>query len=328
MSSPPPHKFWASADEWRREFVILGANVHAIPTCPPPSPVIIGVDGLWGAHEWTVYPQLHHPEFPYLAWIPLHSSNSAVPSNLLTQSVHKSMWRAHPNHSNFHIIDSALLDKLTCKWRSIKAAVQDPFQTISSDPSFSSVRRPAEAYLRAFAALSRLEKEFGAWRDFVEVFRNFQRSLLELQAFLNWWEDIRAGKNFRPPIRAPTRGAIFEDARLYENYARWSVGAYLLVRRSAFVLDPAKEVPLEPRKLCQTCPISFQPLLHSLELWYYPPLVRDVVMDLEAAARGYAERLDVLNPTKELKRKQEKTENKKNDEGKQAFFFFLFLGAD
>ena len=284
MSSPPPHKFWSSADDWRPEFVILGANVETIPTFPPPPPVIVGEDGLWGAHEWTIYPQPYSPEFPYLAWIPLRSSNSAISSNVLTQSVHKSMWRAHPDHSNFHVIDTTLLKNLTHKWTSIKAAVQDPFQTISSEPSFFSVCRPTEAYIRAFASLSRLEKEFGAWRDFVEVFRNFQRSLLELQAFLNWWEDIRAGENFRPPIRAPTRGAIFEDAQLYENYVRWSVGAYLLVHRSAFVLDPTKKIPLEPRKLCQTCPISLQPLLHSLELWYYPPLVRDILMDLEATA--------------------------------------------
>jgi hypothetical protein len=139
MSSPPPHKFWASADDWRPEFVILGANVEAIPTAPPLPPVIIGVDGFWGAHEWTVYPQPHHPQFPYLAWIPLRSSNAAVPSNVLTQSVYKSMWRAQPDHPKYHVIDSALLDKLRHEWMSIKAAVQDPFHIISSDPSFSSV---------------------------------------------------------------------------------------------------------------------------------------------------------------------------------------------
>jgi hypothetical protein len=105
---------------------------------------------------------------------------------------------------------------------------------------------------------------------------------------------------------------------------RWSVGAYLLVCWSAFVLDPTKEVPLEPRRLCQTCPISLQPLLHSLDLWYYPPLVRDIVMDLEATARGYIKRLDVLAPTKELKHKVEKAENRKNDEGKQAYFLLLY----
>jgi hypothetical protein len=63
----PTHAFWASADEWRAGFVMLGANVDTIPTPPPQSMVIIGVDGLWGAHEWTVYPQPHHPEFPYLS---------------------------------------------------------------------------------------------------------------------------------------------------------------------------------------------------------------------------------------------------------------------
>jgi hypothetical protein len=183
---------------------MLGANVKAIPTPPPPPPVIIGVDGLWGAHEWTVYPQPHHPQFPYLAWIPLHSSTATVPSIIITQSTDKSMWQAHPDHSNFHVIDPTLLDKLTHEWMSIKAVVQDPFHIISSDLSFSSVWCPTEAYNRVSAALTWLEKEFGAWQDFVEVFQNLQQSLLELQAFLDWWEDICAGDDFQPPIHAPT----------------------------------------------------------------------------------------------------------------------------
>jgi hypothetical protein len=90
--SSPLHKFWASADDWRPEFVILGANVEAIPPPPPPPPVIVSVDGLWGAHEWTVYPWPHHPQFPFLAWIPLHLSTATIPSIVLTQSVEKSMW--------------------------------------------------------------------------------------------------------------------------------------------------------------------------------------------------------------------------------------------
>lgn len=69
---------------------------------------------------------------------------------------------------------------------------------------------------------------------------------------------------------------------LYKNYVHWSVGAYLLVHCSTFVLNPTKE----PCKLCQTCPISLQPLLHSLELWYYPLLVQNILMDLEATVRG------------------------------------------
>jgi hypothetical protein len=43
--------------------------------------------------------------------------------------------------------------------------------------------------------------------------------------------------------------------------------------------------------------------------------VRDIVTELETIARGYAERLDTFGPTKEFKRKLEKVENKKRDEG-------------
>ncbi|KAI9460483.1 hypothetical protein BJY52DRAFT_1261983 [Lactarius psammicola] len=301
LPTTPPYTCWASADKWRAGFVILGANVNAILTPPPQSTVIIGVDGLWGAHEWTVYPQPYCPEFPYLAWIPLRPSNSSTPFDVLTCPVDKSMWQARPDISNIHVTNPDLLDKLTVKWKSLKAALQDPFKDVSSHPG-SSIQRPMKAYTRAFEALSRLEQDFGTWRDFVEVFRNLQRSLLELHAFLDWWKDIRAGDDFRPPIRAPTRGAIFEDARLYANYARWSVRAFLLVNKSTFVLDPSKE-----------------PLQHSLHHWYYPPFVHDFVTELETVARGYAERLDIFNPTKNLKRRLEKKENKMSDEaGRRA----------
>jgi hypothetical protein len=313
--SSPLYTCWADANDWRPGFVILGANVNSILTPPPHSLVITGADGFWGAHEWTVYLQPHRREFLYLAWIPLRQPNTSDPSDIHT-SIDKSMWRAQPGQPNVHVTSRPLLDRLTKKWESVKAALEDPFKKHSSDPSFLSVRHPKEAYIRAFSALSRMEKEFGAWRDFVEVFRNLQQSLLELVAFLDWWKDIRAGNKFQCSIRGPTRGAIFEDARLYENYACWSVGAFLLVHRSTFVLNHSKQVALSPRMLCKLQPMSVDPPLHSLDLWYYPPLVHDFVMELETAARGYVERLDTLNPTKVSKRKQDKMENRKAENGK------------
>jgi hypothetical protein len=318
MSSPPPHAYWASADDWQPGFVMLGIHVDAIPTPPPPSPAIVGVDGLWGAHEWTVYPQPHHPRFPYLAWIPLRKSSTSVFSHVLHSAVDKTMWQTHSDNPNIRVIKPTLLDALKREWVSTKAALLDPFETVRSHPSFSSVQHPHEAYVRGFGALCRLEKDFEAWRDFVEVFRNLQRCLLELHAFLDWWRDIRAGDISRLSIRAPTRGAIFEDAQLYEQNARWSVGAFLLVRKSIFVLDPAKQVALSPR----TCkaPMSLGPLLHSLPIWYYPPLVEDI-KNLELAARGYLGRLDTYNPTTATKRKRDKTENRNNDEGKLFLCF-------
>ena len=98
-STPPPYACWASADTWRPVFVILGANVDGIPTPPPCSAVLVGIDGLWGPHEWTVYPQLHCPVFLYLAWFPLRLSNTTAPQEVLTYSIDKSMWPADPSQS-------------------------------------------------------------------------------------------------------------------------------------------------------------------------------------------------------------------------------------
>ncbi len=181
---PPPYTCWASTEEWQAGFIILGANVNSILTPPPQSAVIISADGFWGAHEWTVYPQPHRPEFPYLAWIPLHQSNPSVSSDVLTCSVDKSMWKALPGNSNIHVVNPDVLDRLTVKWKTLKAALQDPFNDISSHPN-PLIQRPMKAYTRGFEALSRLGQVFAAWQDFVEVFRNLQRSLLELQAFLD-----------------------------------------------------------------------------------------------------------------------------------------------
>jgi hypothetical protein len=277
--SPPLYTCWADTDNWQPGFVILGANINYIPTPPPQSPVIICADGFWGAHEWTVYPQPHRCEFPYLAWIPLHQPNPSNPSNIHT-SVDKLMWKAQPGQPNIHAISRPLLDSLTKKWESVKAALEEPFKNILSDPSLLSVQHPKEAYIRVFAALSRMEKEFRAWRDFIEVLQNFQQSLLELVAFLDWWKDIHAGDKFQRPICIPTWGAIFEDVRLYENYVRWSIGAFLLIHRSTFELDHSKQVALSPHTLCKSQPMSVDPPLHSLEheLWYYPPLVHDIMI--------------------------------------------------
>ncbi|KAI9429185.1 hypothetical protein H4582DRAFT_2089861 [Lactarius indigo] len=287
MSSPPSHPVytcWAPADEWQPGFALLSA--------------------LMVSGELTsglIYPQMYRREFPYLAWIPLRPRSHSVPSDVLTRPVEKAMWRAHPLRTDCHLVNRELFEEVTIKWKSIKVALEDPFHAIFSQASFSSIERPMKAYTRAFETLNRLEKDFRAWRDFVEVFRNLQRSLLELCAFLDWWKDVCEGNSFRSPIRAPTRGAIFRDEQLYADHVRWSVASYLLIPRPTFALDPAREVALSPRNSCSVQPMSLDPL------------------DLETTARGYLDRLDTFRPTKELKRKFEKTENKKKDQaGRRA----------
>lgn len=123
------------ADKGWPGFVILAANIKAILTPPPQSPVIIGADGLWGAHKWTVYPQLHHHEFLYLAWIPLHQSNTSVPSSIHSP-IDMLLWQAHPDQPNIHVISPTLLDSLTNEWESVKVTLQDPHKAFFSNSFF------------------------------------------------------------------------------------------------------------------------------------------------------------------------------------------------
>ena len=142
-------------------FVMIGTDVKAIPTPPPQSPVIISTDSFWGAHEWTVYPQPYQHEFPYLTWIPL-CQHTSIPSHIHTP-VDKSMWQAHPDQPNIHVISPALLDCLTKEWGSVKVEMQDLCKALSSNPSFAAVQYPEEAYIRVLVALIWLEKDFRAW---------------------------------------------------------------------------------------------------------------------------------------------------------------------
>jgi hypothetical protein len=232
--------------------------------------------------------------------------------------VHKKMWQAHPNKTNLHSVDSGVLDQFKTKVEEINASVSTPLREIARDTRFSGVQPPEMAYARAFGALDWLQQEFGAWRDFLEVVRGLQRSLIELLAFADWWHDVQEGEEFNPPFRARTRGAIFEDGDLYVNHVRWSIASYLIIPNDCCALDPMKRVDLSPRTLSRTNVISNQPLQHTLRLWYYPPDVGDV-HDFETVARGYADRLDTFNPTKGYKRILDKLENQRADDGRLLF---------
>jgi len=77
--------------------------------------------------------------------------------------------------------------------------------------------------------------------------RGLQRSLLELIAFADWWQDIQQGDGFQAPVRIPTRGSIFDDEGLYAGHAHCSIAAYLILPNDRFILDPDKRVTLLPR---------------------------------------------------------------------------------
>jgi hypothetical protein len=174
------------------------------------------------------------------------------------------MWQAHSNTPNVHFIDPSVFGDFKDKLVEVKAAVENPFHEIINDTRFSHIQPPKIAYAQAFEALDHLEKEFGPWRDFVEVVRGLQRSLLELIAFADWWQDIQQGDGFQAPVRVPTCGSIFDDEGLYAGHACCSIAAYLILPNDRFILDPDKRVTLLPRNSSRMDAMSIQPLLYSL----------------------------------------------------------------
>jgi hypothetical protein len=320
MPSPPlcvPYDFWAPADDWCPGHVMLAANVDSIPSPPPRTVPVVRVDGLWAEHEWTLYPQLYHDDFPYLPWIRLPSPKS---HHLLHRPVDKKMWRPHASKTNTHLVQPELLDHFRATLGDAKNAILMPFhENITLPPIDTPFQHPQKAYNRAFEAIDRLEREFDAWRDFVEVVRNAQRSLLELCAFIDWWAESEP-----PASRPPSRGAIFYDAELYASHVDWLIASFLLVPSATYTLDPQRRIELSPRSLSRSEPMTLEPLLHSLPHWYYPPHVEDIA-DFETAARGYAGRLDSFNATKSYKRCLDKVENRHHDEGTFLYFLHLLL---
>jgi hypothetical protein len=152
------------------------------------------VDGLWGEHEWMLYPQPYCHKSPYLTWLQLPSKNTA--SNTLTCPVHKRMWQAHLNKQNLHLVNPTEFHEFKNKLEEVKAAVMNPFHKVIVNSCFSHIHPPNNAYAQAFEALDHLGKEFGAWCDFIKVVRGLQHNLLKLFAFADWWHDVQQGDNF------------------------------------------------------------------------------------------------------------------------------------
>jgi len=95
------------------------------------------IDGLWGEHEWTLYPQPYCHEFPYLSWLQLLSNNAV--SDILTSPIHKKMWQLHLKKSNIHLIDPRVFGDFKDKLEEVKATVSKPFHDIITNTQFSHI---------------------------------------------------------------------------------------------------------------------------------------------------------------------------------------------
>ncbi len=146
MSNQLPYRYscWTLVGDWHHGHVILAANVDTIPCPPPRHQAVVMVDGLWGEHEWMLYPQPYRHESPYLAWLQLPLKNTTT--DILSSPIHKKMWQAHSSKLNIHTVNPRVFSELRDKLNNVKAAVLNPFHEIIADTCFSHIQPPKTAY--------------------------------------------------------------------------------------------------------------------------------------------------------------------------------------
>ncbi|KAI0061450.1 hypothetical protein BV25DRAFT_1838950 [Artomyces pyxidatus] len=314
MAPPFPHR----CDAWTwspdPDFIIAAANTSFIP--PPVDnsqlPTLF-IDGLWGQHEWTRFPQTYDSRFPYLAYIPIPpqrrmaalSTITAMSYTIMYAPVAKDMWTMLGAPPGRHVPDVGILSSLQRRLDVAVAVGRDLFPKVSSSPAFAHVVVPTVALNRARAAFITLESGLASWKDFVERFRALQRALLELTAFSDWWTDAEGATSqpaYVPPIRGPARGVFVQNVALYAESALANLATYIVVHKDEFAVPSESWVPAAlhsarvQTEVPFTAPTHPSHAKHDKPLWYFlPHPVR--AEDFEAAARGYAPRQDVLCPT-------------------------------
>ncbi|KAI0069215.1 hypothetical protein BV25DRAFT_1910910 [Artomyces pyxidatus] len=315
-SMPPhfPHRYEAWTWSPDPDYIIVAANTKDIPAPVDDSqhPTLF-IDGLWGQHEWTRFPQAYDSRFPYLAYIPIPpqhrptslSTIAAMSFTILHANVSKEMWTTLGAPPGRHVPDVGVLSSLQRRLDYAVTVSRNLFPQLSATPAFAHVVVPTIALDRARAAFITLETGVASWKDFVERFRALQRALLEMTAFADWWTDAEGttiNPEYVPPIRGPTRGVYVQTLDLYAESARGNLATYIVVQKDAYDVPSNRWVPATLRSVRVQTLVPFSAPTHTSHgkhdkpLWYYPP---DPVRreDFEAAARGYAPRQDTLNPS-------------------------------
>ncbi|KAA1479910.1 hypothetical protein DENSPDRAFT_855593 [Dentipellis sp. KUC8613] len=293
-----PYDMTAWAVEPELQNVIVSAYSALIPAPPDPHIVPhIAEDGWWGVHEWTRFPQPFDVRFPYLAWISMarQSEYSFLHTNLTRDDV----------STTGTLTDNKMLE-LRAEWDWSIQICERIFPEVRRCSQFGHVVLPNNAHSRLMGCYYQLESGLECWRDILETFRQAQRCLLELHAFVRWWTDTNRAADDRRSRScndaAYTRGCVTTSTEVYHTLSSYHVSVFLVVNpsKSSYMFASNRRVEIVSRaRLSNTIPYPFD--VHTKDLSFYPPYVNKAE-EFEAAARGYAARSDILHPSAEYSR--------------------------
>jgi len=282
------------------------------------------VDGTWGPHDICLLPQLWDATSPYMAWCPLcvHSAMGFHKVGIMEFTMSREAFKSNSHISYLGGLDKVIWNKFKEEAQYLSARVKDIQFHITNDPLYRDIQLPAEALLRQERILTYLTLSDICYRDCLEGVATLRRTISELQAFLLWSQD-RHKVNYERPFRL--RGAIVTNTSDYMHLFNLDIPVWMSVDLSTHRL-PLQRRHIATTKISQICEVRCWHelpilermennveyksgagivLLHSKELFYYPPNVDDKAL-FERAARGYAPRLDTLNRDKRVSKEVNK----------------------
>ncbi|KAI0316758.1 hypothetical protein OF83DRAFT_1172568 [Amylostereum chailletii] len=277
--------------------VLVGVNTIYIPA-PPPQYETLAVhpDELWGSYEWTREPQPYDERAPYLICIP--SPHIGHPDGPMMCSVQKSMWARHSDRRDGFVIEevcrSTIRIKLDAAQQQLDKIIPQLAEEAKSHSSMPQVVPPIQAMERARDAYGVLiSGGLVSWSEFVQAYRGWQRSMLEVTTFSNWWA-VRNGKHLSSRIRS---GAILQedDLPLYEFYSKRNLPIYIEVAAHRWSLDPdhVERFPSEPITRLDGTLERRDTTVRNLAQWFYPP-TNAPYSEFEHQACGVIPRSDTM----------------------------------
>lgn len=289
---------------------VLGCNTdHIPPLIPTNEPALPRIDGTWGPHDYTIMPQRYDPEAPYLAWCPLRPDPAQpfLDNPIMAFRFARNDYVQHPRQPRLGGLQKSILATFHQEVSRLADMYLQATQVAAIH--WPSVKPPTLALARMRETLVYLNLPDIYFRDCQEAIETLRRNTREVQAFILWARTPPARPYFVVPF--PVRGSVAIDKDSYNYLCHRKVPAWYVPGRPG-PFDGSRPVPISRKEdMCtvltrrdiktqdstmvdweEPSPGIFQ-LVHTKELWYYPPVVGHR-QSFEAAARGYGPRNDEL----------------------------------
>ena len=155
------------------------------------TPANVFEDGTWGYREWTREPQLLDARAPYLAALAVPSAS--FQGHLYARRPLKDEMEPVPECDGFYRLSRKITAEFGKTFRNVRATLKDVLKSFENTRSqykdLEIVDPPTLAVCYALASLTAMRcGELRSFSHFVAFWRAHQRAVLEMEAFINWWD--------------------------------------------------------------------------------------------------------------------------------------------